>query len=551
MATLTINGRPCEFEHPEDGPKKSILDVALDNKVEIPHYCYHPGMSVVASCRICLAEIGQPNPKNDGKVELVPKLVPTCQTPAVDGMEVHLDSPKTIANQKAVMEYLLINHPLDCPVCDQAGECSLQDYSYKYGRAASRFEENKIKQPKKDLGPHVLLYSDRCIMCSRCVRFTREVTGTGEIGVFGRGSREQIDVFPGIALDNPLSGNVVDICPVGALLDKDFLMTMRVWNLTHTPSIDGITASGDNLSIQTQDDRIYRIKPRTNLEVNQWWTSDEARYGWRFVHHEDRLRSPTHKVQGTHEECDWNQAYRQIVEQLARVHNNFGDGSLAVVVSPMLPCEEAHLLGRLARELDPGAVLAVGPVPRVGEDQTFPGGYTYVAEKAPNARGVRRVLEQLGGEVLDADTLSERAGSFRGWIVTGNYPSEWVTADALDAITGLGDDDRFVVSIDTLPNKLTEAADVCLPGATWTEKAGTFENHAGRLQSFQQAIPVIELAKPEGQIALDLMRAARVADARRYDAAAVREELGGVFVTDVHHPELESPKVSQMQYVEL
>ncbi|MEM6856127.1 MAG: 2Fe-2S iron-sulfur cluster-binding protein, partial [Planctomycetota bacterium] len=244
MQTLTIDGRECTWEG-----KKSILEVALDNNVEIPHYCYHPGMSVVASCRICLAEVGSPNPRNDNKVELIPKLVPTCQTPAADGMEVHLtNSPKTIANQKSVMEMLLINHPLDCPVCDQAGECSLQDYSYQYGRSQSRFEETKIKQPKKDLGPNVLLYSDRCIMCSRCVRFTREVTGTSAIGIFGRGSSEQIDVFPGQPLDTELSANVIDICPVGALLDKDFLMSMRVWNLKKTPSIDGITASGDNLS---------------------------------------------------------------------------------------------------------------------------------------------------------------------------------------------------------------------------------------------------------------------------------------------------------------
>ena len=389
MPTLTIDGRPCHWEG-----KKSILQVALDNHVEIPHYCYHPGMSVVASCRICLAEVGSPNPRNDNKVELIPKLVPTCQTPAADGMEVHLkDSPKTIANQKAVMEYLLINHPLDCPVCDQAGECSLQDYSYRYGRSASRFEETKIKQPKKDLGPNVLLYSDRCIMCSRCVRFTREVTGTNEIGIFGRGSAEQIDVFPGKPLDNELSANVIDICPVGALLDKDFLMSMRVWNLEKTASIDGLTSGGDNLSIETNEGKVYRIKPRTNMDVNLWWTSDEIRYGWKFVHRKDRHRSPLRKVHGTHEECDWNQAYHQLTDRLRGLVEEHGPGCTALVVSPMLASEEAYLLGRAIRELDGQADLAVGPVPVAGQDKTFPGNYTVRAEKAPNARGVRRALE--------------------------------------------------------------------------------------------------------------------------------------------------------------
>jgi len=543
MPTLTIDGVPYEFEG-----KKNILQVALENKIEIPHYCYHPAMSVVASCRICLAEISQPNPRT-GEVELVPKLVPTCQTPAADGMEVHLSSPKTVQNQKSVMEYLLINHPLDCPVCDQAGECSLQDYSYKYGRGASRFEENKIKQPKKDLGPHVLLYSDRCIMCSRCVRFTREVSGTNEIGIFGRGSNEQIDVFPGRPLDNELSGNVIDICPVGALLDKDFLMTMRVWNLKRTPSIDGITASGDNISIETNEGRIYRIKPRTNMEVNTWWTSDEIRFGWKFVHDENRFRSPMKQAANNAglEECDWNRAYAEIKRGLEQVVADKGQGSVALMVSPMLPCEEAYLLGKLAVAVDPDATLALGPVPIKGQDKTFPGGYTVYAEKAPNARGVRRALGQLTENILSFEALLEQKDGLYGLILTGNYPSAWAT----DEVLGLADAAGFTVLIDTLPNALTEKADVLLPGATWAEKAGTFENIQHRLQSFEQAIPVIELAKPEGQIALDLLAAFGQAPRQRYDDAAVRREMGDAFVSDVHHPQVPGRRVSDVEYVEL
>src|SRR5687768_6387176 len=303
MPKITLDGR----ELPYDG-KKMILQVALDHGLELPHYCYHPGLSIVASCRICLAEVAQPNPKT-GAVELIPKLMPTCQTPAADGMVVYTQSPKSIANQKAVMEYLLINHPLDCPVCDQAGECYLQDYSYKYGRSESRFMEAKEKQPKKDIGRHVVLYSDRCIMCSRCVRFTKEVSGTGEIGVFGRGHKEQIDIFPGRSVDNELSANVIDLCPVGALLDKDFLFTQRVWFLSGTPSIDGITAGGDNIRIDHNEGKIYRIKPRYNPQVNKWWISDEIRYGWKFVHSEQRLRMPARQQHGGPIETDWAQAY--------------------------------------------------------------------------------------------------------------------------------------------------------------------------------------------------------------------------------------------------
>ncbi len=275
MPTITIDGRVCEFE-----PGTPVLQVALDHDIPIPHYCYHPGLSIVANCRICLAEVWAPNPRNDNKLEPIPKLLPTCQTPAADGQVVYTDSPKAVANQRAVMEYLLINHPVDCPVCDQAGECYLQDYSYHYGRGAARFAEQKIKQPKKDLGPNVLLYMDRCIMCTRCVRFCREVSGTGEITVEGRGAESQIDVFPGVALDNELSANVIDLCPVGALLDKDFLFQQRVWFLSKTPSIDAITCSGDNIFIEHNEGRVYRVKPRTNMDVNTWWITDEVRFVW-------------------------------------------------------------------------------------------------------------------------------------------------------------------------------------------------------------------------------------------------------------------------------
>src|SRR5438552_3955448 len=275
MPKITVDGKPVECKD-----RQMVLQACLDAGVALPHYCYHPGLSIPASCRICLVE-----------VEGIPKLVPSCQTPVRDGMVVHSKSPKSVANQKQVLEYLLINHPLDCPVCDQAGECYLQDYSYEYGRSQSRFEEDKAKKPKKDVGEKILLYSDRCIMCTRCVRFTREISGSSELAVFGRGHKEEIDIFPGKPVNNPLAGNVVDLCPVGALLDKDFLFTQRVWFVQTTPSIDPLTASGDNIWIEHNEGKVYRIKPRTNMAVNRWWITDEVRYGWKFVHSESRLRS--------------------------------------------------------------------------------------------------------------------------------------------------------------------------------------------------------------------------------------------------------------------
>ncbi|MBC7773409.1 MAG: molybdopterin-dependent oxidoreductase, partial [Pyrinomonadaceae bacterium] len=562
-------------------------------------------------------------PRNNNALEPVPKLVPTCQTACSEGMVVYTDSPKAVANQKGVMEYLLINHPLDCPVCDQAGECTLQDYSYDYGRGVSRFEESKVKQPKKDLGPHVYLYADRCIMCTRCVRFTREVSGTAELLVQGRGNQEQIDVFPGVALDNELSANVVDLCPVGALLEKDFLFSQRVWFLKRTPSIDGITASGDNISIEHNQGKLYRFKPRINLAVNKWWITDEVRYGWKHVHSEARLTSPLRKQFGVQIETEWARGYSDAFDGIKRALGGGGGTGgtsskrLALMVSPMLSCEEAFILARAAQAFDPRAVMGVGPIPMQGQDKTFPaghaGGFKMYAEKCPNSRGVRRVLhaasEKTGGaaSVLAYEQFIAkiRAADVAAVILTGNYPSDWITPELIRALEG-----RFVVAIDTHSSTLTERADIVLPGATWVEKAGTFQNARDILQAFEAAIPCVGGSRPEGQIAQDLLALAggrTLADASRgrntvvykstvqgtlagtsiagvtndpdsgvngteigqishdlvqslrvsFNAADVRAEMAGtfpalgVFVTDVHMPQEGAAMMPEMEMVEI
>ena len=552
MPELTINGKKHAFK-----PGQTILQAALDQGVEVPHYCYHPGLSVVANCRICLGEVWAPNPRT-GKLEAFPKLVPTCQQAASEGMVVYTDSPKAVANQKSVMEFLLINHPVDCPVCDQAGECHLQDYSYQYGRGQSRFTEAKNKQPKKDVGPNILLYSDRCIMCTRCVRFTREVTGTNELMVDGRGATEQIDIFPGMALNNELAGNVVDLCPVGALLDKDFLFQQRVWFLKKTPSIDGITASGDNISVEHNDGRVYRIKPRVNEAVNKWWITDEVRYGWIFVHSESRITMPAIKGKPAFDALKPMEAWREATAAVESAMNALtaSKKNLALLVSPMLSCEDAYHLARYALKVDPEAMLAIGPVPFLGEDKTFPGGFTIRAEKAPNTRGVRRVLEALAGgkPVANAQGFESAlaSGKFAAAIVTGNYPSDWVTPSLLKALSGL----TTVVAIDTLANAVTAMASVVLPGAVWIEKAGSFENANSRLQAFEKAIDPIEHAKSEAQIALNLLGARIGKPAADYCPATTRSEMSKVAGLDsmsnaLHAPEHSETVESDMQMVEL
>jgi NADH-quinone oxidoreductase subunit G len=389
------------------------------------------------------------------------------------------------------------------------------------------------------------------------VRFTREVTGTGELMVQGRGSVEEIDVFPGLALDNELSGNVVDICPVGALLDKDFLFQQRVWFLTKTASIDGLTASGDNISVEHHDGRVYRVKPRENTEVNKWWITDEVRYGWKFVHREDRLKLPALKGR---EAFDLEHAPQAWEAGLEKSNDLVGGGArsgrrIGLMVSPMLSCEDAYLLARWALAHDPGAELAVGPVPVHGVDKTFPGGFTMHAEKAPNARGVRRVLEALakGRPVHDASAFERTlaSGGVGVAVITGNYPSDWVGAGLRDALARV----PFML-IDTLPTALTPMAEVTLPAASWVEKVGSFENARGRLQGFDRAIAPVDFAKSECQIAMDLSAGRDGLRAAAFDAAAVRAEMARVpglerFATEHHATPAKAAAASDMVLVEL
>ncbi|HUO09778.1 MAG TPA: 2Fe-2S iron-sulfur cluster-binding protein, partial [Phycisphaerae bacterium] len=519
MPTMEIDGQKVSWEG-----KKMILQVAQDNGIEIPSYCYHPGLSIVASCRICLGEIESPDPKDPTKLVRVPKLVPTCQTPAADGMKVYTKSPKSRANQKAVMEFLLINHPLDCPVCDQAGECYLQDYSYKYGRAESRFLEDKAKKPKKDVGNHVLLYSDRCIMCTRCVRFTREVSGTSELAVFGRGHREEIDVFPGKPINNPLSANVIDICPVGALLDKDFLFTQRVWFLKSTPSISPLTSGGENIEIHHNDGRVYRIKPRFNKDVNKWWISDETRYGFGFVHAEERVRVPEQLKGGAGKEISWEAAYEQMEDALRAGVKDHGAGSLVCIVSPFDATEEIFLQIKYARSIDPECWLVMNPVRTDGMDQVFKNPttgqvtFTIKAEKAPNRKGVEKMFAHFGGNTCAFSELAEKArgGKIAVGLVSGDPFAPTHVADYKQTLAGL----QTVIHIGMRSGAVYEKAVLSLPACSWAEKSGVYENFEGRIQPFAQAIAAMGESRSVGQIFWDFM-----GHGGRYNAAGTRSMM--------------------------
>ncbi|HEV2295502.1 MAG TPA: 2Fe-2S iron-sulfur cluster-binding protein [Tepidisphaeraceae bacterium] len=533
MPKITVDGKTIDAKD-----RQMILQACIDSGIAVPHYCYHPGLSIPASCRICLVE-----------VEGLPRLVPSCQTPVRDGMVVHSTSPKAIANQKQVMEYLLINHPLDCPVCDQAGECYLQDYSYEYGRSQSRFEEDKVKNPKKDVGENVLLYADRCIMCTRCVRFTREVSGTSELFVEGRGHKEEIAIFPGKPLDNKLSGNVVDLCPVGALLDKDFLFKQRVWLLKEAPSISPVDSGGENIYLHYNQAVIYRVKPRYNPEVNHWWISDDTRYSYKAVHDENRLRGTKRMQYGSQIDTSDTRAIEEADEGLKQVVKESGPGSLYAMLSPMMANEEAWLLGTYLRSIDPQAVLILGPVPTTGHDEVFKSPqtgkttFTIKAEKVPNAAGIRRVMGMLGGPNADfegmvasaTDELKKLKG---GWIV-GGYLSAWLPKEQ-PALFKKG----FRVVQDIFPSALSAAADVLLPAAAWAEKDGSWENFAGKIQPFAAAVPPPEGARREGDVYYRLL-----GRKGQYVAEDVRHEMGDVFAT-VTLPDMSKPEPA-FEFVEL
>ncbi|MEO6811830.1 MAG: molybdopterin-dependent oxidoreductase, partial [Isosphaeraceae bacterium] len=437
-------------------------------------------------------------------------LVPGCQTPAKDGTVLVTNSAKVQENQRMVMEYLLINHPLDCPVCDQAGQCGLQDYSYDYGQASHRFVEERIVNPHKDVSDAIELVQDRCIMCTRCVRFTREITRTSELQVMNRGSRAEINIFPGHPVDNPLAGNVVDICPVGALLDKDFLHKQRYWFLSRHDAICTGCSTGCNIYSEENRGAIWRFRARANPHVNDYWICDEGRATYKTANDPALLHAAYVRRDGGLVETPIDQALHAVGQGFKQISD--AGGILAGVLSPSLTVEEAYLMASYLKGLNPANVLALGPVPRIGVDQTFtpdkhegrtgdtsfvvPRPFTIHAEKCPNRLGVEAILTHFQGEVIAYESLAARAfqGEFRGL---------YIASDAI--VTPFNDEDvrllrpevEFLVVQDTSVTPLAQAADVVLAGATFAEKAGCYVNFQGRLQYAEAALPPRDGSLPD------------------------------------------------------
>jgi len=523
MPTAIVNNQPVEFGVEE---RLNCIQAAQRIGFEIPSYCWHPALSVVASCRMCLVEIGQKKP--DGTVVMESKLVPGCQQLVKDGTIVVADSEKVRAAQKATLEYLLLNHPLDCPTCDQAGECLLQDYSYRYGRGYSRLAEPKNLKPDKDhIGAQITLFTDRCIMCSRCVRFTREISGTSEIMVVGRGSHEEIDIFPGRPCNNKLAGNVVDICPVGALCSKDFLYKQRVWWLKSANSVCPDCSTGCSIHVDQNDDRVYRLRPRPNPQAQGHFMCDEGRFGWKYIHSDERLTWPEQRdANGRSITRNWDAILLEVRRALEAAANGKG---IAAVLSPWMTLEEAYLLASYLKSLSADATLALGPVRVFGHDDHYPQDihghplqpvkFTIRAEKCPNRRGVEIILNHFTqqSQATLGDLLGRAAsGDFDVVYLVGGDPQGWVNDDQARALTG----GAKVIVQDILSSAASRVATFVLASGSFAERDGTFVNHVGLAQEIRRAIRGPGESRPDGRILWELTGRSGL-----YNPAALRREM--------------------------
>jgi NADH-quinone oxidoreductase subunit G len=448
----------------------------------IPHYCYHPKLSVVGNCRMCLVEMGMPKmgPDRqpvlgaDGKPEIgwIPRPQIGCATNVSEGMGIRTDSALVQECRKGVMEFLLINHPLDCPICDQAGECKLQEFSIEYGNADSRFVEEKVKKPKAvDIGERIVLDDERCIMCSRCIRFAREVVQDDVLGFTQRGSHTTLAVHPDKRFDNAYSLNTVDICPVGALTSKDFRFKMRVWFLKETKSISTWDGTGTNILIGSREGQIYRLTPRENEEVNSLWMPDAARFEFHEFQREDRWTRPLVKVGAEFFPAGWAEIHAQLGTRL----REFLPDEIAILASARQTNEELFVTRELAKSL--GVTLVdVKPRPQAGD------GFLISNDGNPNTTGAALLGVGHGGAKLKEIADGIASGKIKALISLGEDAVEaGIPPEALQKLA-------LFIHLGPLPNKATPFVHYILASAGFGEKRGSMVNLKGRLQRLNRAV---------------------------------------------------------------
>ena len=493
-----------------------ILDAAAMAGVDVPHYCYHPGLSAPAQCRMCLVEI-----------EKVPKLQPACTATVADGNVIHTQSENALKAREGVLEFYLVNHPLDCPVCDQSGECKLQDYVAAEGRAMGRSREPKRVLGRDDFGGDVLFYADRCVMCTRCVRFMREVAQDERLAVVQRGHRNVIDTFFEEGLDgNIWADNIVDICPVGALVSKDFLHKARAWDLDRTPSVCPNCSQGCNVRLETRDNQVMRLKPRPNPEVNSHWMCDYGRLNYEWINRGNRIEAPLVRDGDRLVPVSWSDALTRLATALRSVPA----GGAKAVVSPFMANEDMGLLRRVMDAVGGGSGVYRCPT---GEEVVLPG-FPQLAlrpDRAANPAGA-----ELFGFARTGD--ADGVGGLEG--IASHGGALFVLGDELaDAPEGFGRGAGVFVYVGHYLSPAARNAHFVLPATTFAEMEGTFTNVQRRVQRFWPALQAPGMARPAWQILGVLLAGISEAPAIATAAdafaalAGVRSEFGALSWTEL------------------
>jgi len=473
MPEVIIDGNQYEFDSEKDG---SLLQFILDQGLEVPFFCYHPSMSVPANCRQCMVKVGTPvKDRETGEFELdddgervirwFPKMQTSCNTQLSEGMVVHTQETDDLVEraQKDTLEFILANHPLDCPICDQAGECPLQIQTYKYGPEGSRFEVKKVHKPKRiQLGPRVTLDAERCINCTRCVRFTDEISQSKQLTIVQRGDKNYPVAAPGREFDDAYSMNTVDICPVGALTSSDFRFKARVWEMNQTPSIDISNGKGCNIDLWTRDNLVLRITPRHNGEVNDHWMPDAGREAYK-IYNENRVSRPSQKLDNEHVQSSWNNAFATLAEQIEKTDKD----KILFVGSPHASVEENYVLMTLSNLLA-GSPPVFTPhiVDGAGDD------FLLSDDQAPNTNGCRL----LGLDELTSKDLSTKIKKAELVILLNDNLVD------RDALSSSDFDSTFVTMFATNNTKTAKLADLVIPVTTAAEHAASYVNADQRIQ---------------------------------------------------------------------
>ena len=505
MPLLKIDDKEIQVES-----GTTILEIAIASGIEIPYYCYHPALEVVGSCRMCLVQ-----------VEGMPKLQVSCNTfigevhpdRKVNGkydMVVYTQNELVVKERKNILEFLLLNHPLDCPVCDQAGECYLQDYSFKFGNAHSRFEEEKRVRPNEYLGSQIVINHNRCILCSRCVRFTQEISGTSELFVEARGYNSKIAALEDKPLDNLLAGNVADICPVGALLSTDYIHKNRIWNLEQKPSVCQDCSVGCNVDVFSQQDQIFRLTARENQDVNGYFMCDIGRYGFHRFEKIERIIHPMVRNGKSFNVLDWDEAIKKTADLIEKSKEK-----TAGIVSPFHTNESNYLLGLLMKE-----TLGFLP-PITGEEITFPTKFRISADRSPNLRGVNDIC----GDLVKDFTSIIKTRDIRGLYILDDGVDRKLDDSWKDILAKMD----FVIVQSYAMTELAKSAHIVLPGLAPFEREGTITNDKGRIQWLRPSLATKGDSKPDWEILMLVRNALHKESEYFADLGEVIKKMGDQF----------------------